>query len=343
MNPAVAVALICLLLAAPIASHLVERNIEFFFLAVGIAAMTLAGAWKWSALLDAVEEPLWITLAVMAAGVLFDQMRGSMDRGLARLRRRVARPMLCAAAVFLIAMISSLITAIVAALVLVETVGLMRFEAGTRTRVTVSGCFAIGLGASLTPLGEPLSTLAANALELGFGGLFVLLGPYVLPGMLACATMAGLFAWRDRGEGAAPPVVLAQAHVRESLVSALVQGLKVYVFVAALVLVSRAFTPLALQWVPRLSREALFWANTVSAVMDNATLVALEVHSMDVVRAREAIIALLVAGGMLIPGNIPNIIAAGALRIRAGAWARLGLPMGIILLGIYFALLEVVR
>jgi predicted cation transporter len=108
------------------------------------------------------------------------------------------------------------------------------------------------------------------------------------------------------------------------------------------VLVSRGFTSLALVYVPLLSREALYWGNTISAVMDNATLVALEIHSMTPVRAREAIIALLVSGGMLIPGNIPNIIAAGALRVRATEWAKVGVPMGLVLLGIYFAVLQAV-
>ena len=111
-------------------------------------------------------------------------------------------------------------------------------------------------------------------------------------------------------------------------------------FVWALVLVSRAFADLALRYVSMLSGGQLFWANTISAVMDNATLVALEVHSMDPARAREAIIALLLAGGMLIPGNIPNIVAAGILRIGAASWAKIGIPMGLVLLGIYFAILQ---
>jgi len=44
---------------------------------------------------------------------------------------------------------------------------------------------------------------------------------------------------------------------------------------------------------------------------------------------------------MLIPGNIPNIVAAAALRIGATSWATIGIPMGLVLLGIYFALLHV--
>ncbi|MGH7913880.1 MAG: DUF1646 family protein [Candidatus Binataceae bacterium] len=341
MNPAVGVALIGLLLIGPISSHLIEEQIEIFFLAIGLLAMTLAGTWRWEVAVHAVEAPIWITLAVIVAGAVFDQLRGAMDRATARVRARVARPLLCAVAVFLIALFSSVITAIVAALVLVEVVGLLRLDAHARLRVTVAGCFAIGLGASLTPLGEPLSTLAADALGLGFSGLFVLLAAYVMPGMLACSIVAGLFARSEEGRGVAPAVVLALAHVRESVFYSCIRGLRVYIFVAALVLVSDAFADLALRYVPLLSREQLFWANTVSAVMDNATLVALEIHAMDPARAREAIIALLVAGGMLIPGNIPNIVAAAALRISAGPWARIGLPMGLVLLGIYFALLQI--
>jgi predicted cation transporter len=253
--------------------------------------MTFAGAWRWEVAARAVEEPIWITLAVIAAGLVFDQLRGLMDRAMTQMRARVARPLLCACAVFLTALLSSVITAIVGALVLVEIVGLLRLDARARLRVTVAGCFAIGLGASLTPLGEPLSTLAADALGLGFTGLFRLLALYVLPGMLACSIVAGLFASNEEGEGASPAVVLALAHLHEWVFYSCIRGLQVYVFVAALVLVSSAFTDLALRYVPMLSREQLFWANTLSAVMDNATLVALEIHMMDAARAREAIIA----------------------------------------------------
>jgi len=35
---------------------------------------------------------------------------------------------------------------------------------------------------------------------------------------------------------------------------------------------------------------------------------------------------------MLIPGNIPNIIAAHALHITSTEWARLGVPLGLILM-----------
>jgi predicted cation transporter len=276
MNLAVGVALIDLLLIGPVVSRAIEEHIELFFLAVGLLAMTLAGAWRWDVASRAAALPLWITLTVIVADVIFGRARGLMDRSLGWMQARVDRPFLCGGAVFVIALLSAMLTSIVAALMLAEVVELMRLGPRARVRVTVAGCFAIGLGSSLTPLGGPLSTLAAGGLGMGFGGL-----------------------------------------------------------------VGEAFAPLAARYVPMFGQSALYWANMVSATMDNATLVALEVHAMDPARARAAIIALLLAGGMLIPGNIPNIVAAAALRIGAGEWARIGIPMGLVLLGTYFALLHV--
>jgi predicted cation transporter len=49
-----------------------------------------------------------------------------------------------------------------------------------------------------------------------------------------------------------------------------------------------------------------------------------------------ALMGLLISGGMLIPGNIPNIISANKLGITSKEWARLGIPLGLILMFIYF-------
>ena len=51
-----------------------------------------------------------------------------------------------------------------------------------------------------------------------------------------------------------------------------------------------------------------------------------------------ALMGLLISGGMLIPGNIPNIISAGKLGITSGEWARLGVPLGLVLNAVYFVL-----
>jgi len=333
MNPTIAVIVLVLLLAGPLAAAPLERNIEFYFLAIGVLAIVLARRLSWTVAWDAARAPVWIAMAVAAAGLIFGAARKKLDRVFERLEAMVARGFLTGLSVFLIALLSSVITAIVAALILVETVGLLRLPERARVRVTVSGCFAIGLGASLTPVGEPLATLAARAMSLPFLGLFDLLGPYVLPAMAFCALIAGVSArgWLlERG---------TVSHVHERWRDVLLQTVKVYAFVAGLVLVSEAFAPLAVQYVSRVSSRALFWLNTVSAALDNATLVALEVHKMEPGRARAAIIALLVSGGMLIPGNVPNIVCAGLLKIDSLAWARVAIPLGLVMMSAYFLVL----
>ena len=69
----------------------------------------------------------------------------------------------------------------------------------------------------------------------------------------------------------------------------------------------------------------------ISANLDNATLAAAEISpAMDSQTIKAILLGLLVSGGMLIPGNIPNIIAAGKMNITSKEWARLGVPIGLI-------------
>jgi predicted cation transporter len=334
MNELAGLILLALLLFGPISLDLIEHNIEVYFLVLGIVATAIGEGFSVHLVKGALTEPIEISIAVLVAGFLFRWIGPKLDGAFERLRGRFSRAVLAAVSIFVIAMISSLITAIVAALVLVQVIGLLQIDNARRPGVTVAACFAIGMGAALTPIGEPLSTLAAYALKLSFLGLFDLLAPWVVPGVIVTAILAGYFA---RG-GYADAIQIIREDQSTSLV--VKQAIKVFAFVAGLVLISHAYAPIATKYVEMLSNDALFWANTVSAALDNATLVALEVHQMSLDRAREAIISLLISGGMLIPGNIPNIVSAGALKIGSATWARVGVPIGLVLLGIYFALLK---
>jgi predicted cation transporter len=56
----------------------------------------------------------------------------------------------------------------------------------------------------------------------------------------------------------------------------------------------------------------------ISAVVDNATLTAAEIGpSLSAAQQRASLLGLLISGGMLIPGNIPNIVAANRLGISS--------------------------
>lgn len=52
---------------------------------------------------------------------------------------------------------------------------------------------------------------------------------------------------------------------------------------------------------------------------------------------------LLIAGGMLIPGNIPNIISVGKLGITSKEWAKLGVPLSVVIMVVYFVVLFVLK
>jgi predicted cation transporter len=78
----------------------------------------------------------------------------------------------------------------------------------------------------------------------------------------------------------------------------------------------------------------------ISAVLDNATLTAAEIGPyLSEIQIRAALMGLLISGGMLIPGNIPNIIAAGKLGISSREWARVGVPIGFAAMAVYFTVM----
>src|SRR5215469_2998593 len=333
MHLSIAIIILLLLLFAPLFFRVVEENLEAYCFVLGIVAIGFSGGLDWHLAERALSDPLPISIAVLVAGLLFRYGRPYLDSAMESMSVRLPRPFLSALIVAVAALVSSLITSIVAALVLVEALRSLRLPRNKLVRVTIVGCLAIGLGASLTPLGEPLSTIAVDELNLGFFGLFYLLAPYVLPGVVACSVIAALFA---RGQGDAEE---QSVELSVGLRASVIRAVKVFAFIAGLVLLGEAYAPLAAAFVNDLSPPVLFWANVAGAALDNATVIAIEIHGMPLILAREVILSLLASGAMLIQGNIPNIIAGGALGISAARWACVGIPLGLVfLLAFFFSL-----
>ena len=95
-------------------------------------------------------------------------------------------------------LVSSVISAILAAIILVEMINALHLSRKSEIDLTVIACFSIGLGAALTPLGEPLSTIAVSKLSgppyyAGFDYLIKLLGIYIVPGILAYGILGMFF------------------------------------------------------------------------------------------------------------------------------------------------------
>jgi predicted cation transporter len=77
-------------------------------------------------------------------------------------------------------------------------------------------------------------------------------------------------------------------------------------------------------------------------VLDNATLAAAEISpAMTDRQITFILMGLLVSGGMLIPGNIPNIITSAKLGIKSSEWAKAALPFGGALMLAYFIMMTI--
>ncbi len=320
----------------------VGENLELFLFAAGIVAVTLTSQWRVSLILEALEGPVRIALAVLLASLLFHFIQEPLERGITRLRMRMGSRLLVFAIVAIVGLLSSFLTAIIASLVMVEAVSRLKLDQKTETHVVVLACFSIGLGAALTPFGEPLASVAITKLagepyHAHTWFLLKNLWMYVIPGILIVSA-SGVFILRRRGAPEAP----VPREERETFVSAIIRTGKIYIFVVGLILLGAGFTPFIDLFINSVSYLVLFWANITSAVLDNATLTAAEiVPSMQLDQIVAALMGLLIAGGMLVPGNIPNIIAAGKLKIDSREWAKIGVPVGMAMMLVMFAVLIV--
>ena len=235
----------------------------------------------------------------------------------------------------ILGLLSSIISAIIAALLLVELITVLPLHRHAEVNLTIIACFAIGLGAALTPLGEPLSTIVVSKLSgepyhAGFFYLAKLLSYYVVP-LVVMLGIVGIFLVRQARDDT--EASLAAEEEEEKLSEVFIRATKVYVFVMALIFLGAGFKPLIDAYLIKMSSQALFWVNMVSAVLDNATLAAAEIGpSLTEPQIKSALLGLLISGGMLIPGNIPNIISAHSLHIKSTEWARLGVPLGLIIM-----------
>jgi len=324
---------------APFLVKKVEHNLEAFLFVMGVIAVTISGAWTMHLVEEAVTEPLvkGIVPAVLVAGLIFHYGRSAAKRGMESILARISLKPVIFLIVVILGLASSLITAIIASLLLVELMNCLPMERKTKVNVVIVACFAIGLGAVLTPVGEPLSSIAVTKLQAepyhaGFFFLFNQLAVYIIPGVLAMGLLAVFMSGRQ-GAGQC----LEVKEDVEGLPDVVMRALKVYIFVMALLLLGGGMKVVIDKYLLGVPSEVLYWVNMISAILDNATLTAAELSPrMELEQIKAVLMGLLVSGGMLIPGNIPNIISASKLSITSKEWARLGVPLGLVMMLVYF-------
>jgi predicted cation transporter len=329
-------------LVGPFLNKKIESNLEAFLFVMGVISAMISNAWSAEVLHEGFIAPINITLAVLGAGLLFHYLRPYIDHAMRRVLITVPLPVIVCVGIVVLGLLSSIISAIIAALLLVEFITVLPLHRHAEVNLTIIACFAIGLGAALTPLGEPLSTIVVSKLSgapyhATFYYLLNLLALYVVPAVVVLGIVAIFLvheAPEDTGES------LAAEEEEEKLSEVFIRSAKVYIFVMALIFLGAGFKPLIDTYLLKLPSQILFWVNMISAILDNATLAAAEIGpSLSTAQIKSALLGLLISGGMLIPGNIPNIIAAHALHIKSTEWAKLGVPLGLVIMAGTAALL----
>lgn len=329
--------ILLLVLLLPFTVKIVEHNLEIFLFVMGIAAATISGMVNQSLVEKALIDPITITIAVLVAGLLTKWFNGPLEKSIKWGSRKLTPRVFLALTVVTLGLASSIITAIIAAIILVTIVNVLSLDRKSELRFTVLACFSIGLGAALTPIGEPLATITISKLNMDFFYLLKLIGGEVLPAILIFGIMS---------------VVLVKPHVaktglksktnQDTYKDIIDRSIKIYLFIMGLTFLGQGFEPLITEYVIGLSPTLLYWINMISAILDNATLASAEISpAMDSETIRAVLLGLIISGGMLIPGNIPNIISAGKLNITSREWAAFGVPVGLATMVFYFIVLFV--
>jgi predicted cation transporter len=326
---------IIIVLLGPVFVAPIGRNVEVFFLVIGVLTALMMGQFSPALVWGAVSEPLGFTVAVLVFGAGFRLSRRHLDQ----LFRRVIETLNPRMFFFLLAtalgFLGAFITPVVAALVFVEAISLLRCDRATEIAATVFACFAIGIGAGLTPLGMPGLTVVLRSLHGDFWYLAHLLGPFIIVGVILTAALTMFLPITS-----SKPVDEVRDLDSWKLVL-LVRPGRVYVFIAGLVALSDGLRPLVDAYLHRIPTGLLYWMNTISAVVNNSTLAAVEIGpSLSRSQQRSALLGLLLSGGALVTGNIPNIVAASRLGITSREWARIGLGTASALLILCFAILS---
>jgi predicted cation transporter len=332
------IVILMLVLLLPFTMKTIEHNLEIFLFTMGLAAATISGVMNRQLIEQALTDPINITLAVFSAGLLAKWFKAELEKSILWGSRLLTPRVFYALTVVLLGLASSIITAIIAAIILVMIIKVLPLDRKSEVRFTVLACFSIGLGAALTPIGEPLATITISRLDKDFFYLLELIGKEVIPAITIFGAMSILLV-RPMGVEKG----LSTVSQTESYEDIAIRSFKIYLFVMGLTFLGHGFEPLIKAYVLGLSPAFLYWINVISAILDNATLAAAEISpAMDSGTTQAVLLGLIISGGMLIPGNIPNIIAAGKLDITSKEWAAFGVPVGLVTMLVYYIVLFIV-
>ncbi len=335
-------AVLALTAICPLVIKKIEQNLEVFLFVMGLAAAVFAHALTLQNLEEIFTNYLLylITGAVLVVSFLFRLFERKINLFIDFLLEHISLNIFNFILIVALGLLSSVITAIIASLLLTEVLSILPMTRKGKIHIAVISCFSIGLGAVLTPVGEPLATVVVSKLDASFFYIADTVGVYVLIGILLMGLLGVVVTHSHNKTAIGEHDIPLYTPEHESSKHIVIRAAKIFLFVVALELLGFGFKPVIDTYIIHWSNSLLYFANLLSAILDNATLAAAEVSpAMTALQIKAVLISLLISGGILITGNIPNIITAGRMKITMKEWAKCGLPIGAALLCICYAAL----
>lgn len=351
--------ILLLVFLLPFIFRKIEHNLELFLLVMGLLTTVVSKTLSFHLLKHVFSNYLLyvVSAVVLIMGFVFNLTVNKFKTAINSILSRIKIELFVSIVVLLLGLISSIITAIIATLILVEIIHLLPLRHKTKVKVAITGCFSIGFGAALTPVGEPLSTIVISSLKANFLYILENLGVYIIPVILVLSLLTYFILLYERKRGCilsnyedllteeeavlkAEEKAILDLEARKDIV---LRAIKIFMFIVALELLGNGFKPFIDKYIVKLPDKLLFWINIISAALDNATVAAAEITpNLSTGQVKAILLSLLASGGILIQGNIPNIIAANKLEIKSKEWVQLGLPLGLILLVVFYLILFVI-
>jgi predicted cation transporter len=165
----VIIALMVLIL--PFKVKFIEHNLEVFFLTMGILSVTISGVWGGQLVIDALKAPviigslpIGIFQVVLIVGIIIFFFHKQFSNAVMAMANRLGIGVFIFIMVTVMGLLSSVISVILTSVLLAEVVACLPLNRQDRIKLVVVTCYSIGLGAVLTPLGEPLSTILVQKL-----------------------------------------------------------------------------------------------------------------------------------------------------------------------------------
>src|SRR5690606_25485720 len=125
------IVILLLVLLLPFFIKAVERNLESFLFLIGLLAALVGGVLDAELYVHALKEPIFITLTVLIAGLLFKWLKTPIEKGILNVSQKVNIRLYLAIIIVVLGLLSSLITAIIAAIVLVSIISTLRLDRRT--------------------------------------------------------------------------------------------------------------------------------------------------------------------------------------------------------------------